>query len=322
MTLMAAAGAAGVARARRRRAAVQHRQLAAGRRVEGACRCAPGRLRTRLHRLMLGSRAPLGPGHAARQADPQVRDDGPRLGAASMVEACARIVHACPRGVRAAWAQVLGRPRSGRAAYGEWRVPDRGRRRHRRPAHPARCTPARWPPRCRDCLGLTELPGLGHMTPVEDAGAVAGGCASSSRTICGRDRTGPATDGRPTARAGEGGDGMSSERVWRARSRSSPARRAGVGELLARKLSARGAKVALVGLEPDELKQVAERLHSRERPLVRRRHRPRGDGAGRARRSRSASGRSTSSSPTRGWRPAVRSSTPTRRPGGGSSRST
>ncbi|MFE9537889.1 SDR family oxidoreductase [Streptomyces sp. NPDC006691] len=36
----------------------------------------------------------------------------------------------------------------------------------------------------------------------------------------------------------------------------------GVGELLARKLSARGAKVALVGLEPDELKRVAARLHS------------------------------------------------------------
>ncbi|MFF3845664.1 SDR family oxidoreductase [Streptomyces sp. NPDC002328] len=35
----------------------------------------------------------------------------------------------------------------------------------------------------------------------------------------------------------------------------------GVGELLARKLSARGASIALVGLEPDELKQVAERLH-------------------------------------------------------------
>ncbi|TFE50958.1 SDR family oxidoreductase [Streptomyces sp. ICN441] len=35
----------------------------------------------------------------------------------------------------------------------------------------------------------------------------------------------------------------------------------GVGELLARRLSARGAKVALVGLEPDELKAVAGRLH-------------------------------------------------------------
>lgn len=35
----------------------------------------------------------------------------------------------------------------------------------------------------------------------------------------------------------------------------------GVGELLARKLSARGAKVALVGLEPDELKRVSGRLH-------------------------------------------------------------
>jgi NAD(P)-dependent dehydrogenase (short-subunit alcohol dehydrogenase family) len=35
----------------------------------------------------------------------------------------------------------------------------------------------------------------------------------------------------------------------------------GVGELLARKLSARGASIALVGLEPDLLKQVGERLH-------------------------------------------------------------
>ncbi|MEU1378293.1 SDR family oxidoreductase [Streptomyces triculaminicus] len=36
----------------------------------------------------------------------------------------------------------------------------------------------------------------------------------------------------------------------------------GVGELLARKLSARGASVALVGLEPDELRRVAGALRS------------------------------------------------------------
>ncbi|MER6294239.1 SDR family oxidoreductase [Streptomyces althioticus] len=35
----------------------------------------------------------------------------------------------------------------------------------------------------------------------------------------------------------------------------------GVGELLARKLSARGATLALVGLEPDALKDVSARLH-------------------------------------------------------------
>ncbi|CAL9503241.1 3-phenylpropionate-dihydrodiol_cinnamic acid-dihydrodiol dehydrogenase [Streptomyces sp. enrichment culture] len=35
----------------------------------------------------------------------------------------------------------------------------------------------------------------------------------------------------------------------------------GVGELLARKLSARGVRVALVGLEPDALEQVSARLH-------------------------------------------------------------
>ncbi|MEC4015252.1 SDR family oxidoreductase [Streptomyces sp. H27-D2] len=36
----------------------------------------------------------------------------------------------------------------------------------------------------------------------------------------------------------------------------------GVGELLARKLAARGAKLALLGLEPDGLKQVSDRLHT------------------------------------------------------------
>ncbi|MEW2341405.1 MULTISPECIES: SDR family oxidoreductase [Streptomyces] len=36
----------------------------------------------------------------------------------------------------------------------------------------------------------------------------------------------------------------------------------GVGELLARKLSARGMKVALVGLEPEVLKEVVDRLHT------------------------------------------------------------
>ncbi|NBM19226.1 SDR family oxidoreductase [Streptomyces sp. GC420] len=39
----------------------------------------------------------------------------------------------------------------------------------------------------------------------------------------------------------------------------------GVGELLARKLSARGVRVALVGLEPGELKRVSERLHTESR---------------------------------------------------------
>ncbi|SDL05801.1 SDR family oxidoreductase [Streptomyces indicus] len=36
----------------------------------------------------------------------------------------------------------------------------------------------------------------------------------------------------------------------------------GVGELLARKLSARGAKIALVGLEPELLKEVSAKLHT------------------------------------------------------------
>ncbi|CAM5436657.1 hypothetical protein SALBM311S_03517 [Streptomyces alboniger] len=91
----------------------------------------------------------------------------------------------------------------------------------------------------------------------------------------------------------------------------------GVGELLARKLSARGATVALVGLEPAALKEVCERLHGLTAatgtpmsPTTRRWLRSPG-------RSRSGSGRSTSSSPTRAWPPAGPSWTPTRRPGGG-----
>jgi NAD(P)-dependent dehydrogenase (short-subunit alcohol dehydrogenase family) len=36
----------------------------------------------------------------------------------------------------------------------------------------------------------------------------------------------------------------------------------GVGELLARKLSARGARIALIGLEPDELKRVGDSLRT------------------------------------------------------------
>ncbi|UNS97475.1 SDR family oxidoreductase [Streptomyces tubbatahanensis] len=36
----------------------------------------------------------------------------------------------------------------------------------------------------------------------------------------------------------------------------------GVGALLARKMAARGAKIALVGLEPDELKRVSDSLHT------------------------------------------------------------
>ncbi|AXK36046.1 SDR family NAD(P)-dependent oxidoreductase [Streptomyces armeniacus] len=39
----------------------------------------------------------------------------------------------------------------------------------------------------------------------------------------------------------------------------------GVGELLARKLAARGARLALVGLEPDELKRVDESLRTESR---------------------------------------------------------
>lgn len=63
---------------------------------------------------------------------------------------------------------------------------------------------------------------------------------------------------RPTYGSRRAHEQGQSGRAGRCRDRGG----SGVGELLARKLSARGAKVALVGLEADALKQVSERLHT------------------------------------------------------------
>ncbi|MET8559379.1 alpha/beta hydrolase [Streptomyces flaveolus] len=123
-----------------------------------------GRVRTWITGRVLGSRAPLGP------VTPVARSvlKYATMGAGSaphMVEACARIVHACPRAVRHAWSAVL-------AALDL----DHGVRRLSPPAavlHGAsdRLTP---PVHARalvaalpHCVGLTELPGVGHMTPIE-----------------------------------------------------------------------------------------------------------------------------------------------------------
>ncbi|MGV9934173.1 alpha/beta fold hydrolase [Streptomyces olivaceoviridis] len=123
-----------------------------------------GRVRTWITGRVLGSRAPLGP------VTPVARSilKYATMGAGSaphMVEACARIVHACPRTARHAWSAVL-------AALDL----DHGVRRLSAPtavlhgasdrltplAH-ARALVAALP----HCVGLTELPGVGHMTPIE-----------------------------------------------------------------------------------------------------------------------------------------------------------
>lgn len=130
-----------------------------------------GRLRTWLTRKILGSRAPLGP------VTPLARRilKYATMGAGSspvMVEACARIVHACPRRVRYAWAHVLDLLDLDHGVR-ELKVPTAvvaGTADRLTPVVHARALVAALP----HCVGSTELPGLGHMTPVEAPELVTG----------------------------------------------------------------------------------------------------------------------------------------------------
>ncbi|MFF1745945.1 alpha/beta fold hydrolase [Streptomyces mirabilis] len=123
-----------------------------------------GRLRTQVTKRILGSAAPLGP------VTPLARRilKYATMGAGSspgMVEACARIVHACPRRVRHAWSKVLDLldlDHGVRALT----VPTAvvvGTADRLTPVVHARALVATLP----NCVGVTELTGLGHMTPVE-----------------------------------------------------------------------------------------------------------------------------------------------------------
>ncbi|MER6783645.1 alpha/beta hydrolase [Streptomyces sp. NPDC000658] len=124
----------------------------------------PGRLRTWLTRHVLGSRAPLGPVTPVAMRILKYATMG--AGAAPhRVEACARIVHACPRRVRHAWSGVLhlldldqdvrrlSVPTAVLVGTADRMTP---------PVHAHRIAAA-----LPHSLGVTELPGVGHMTPVE-----------------------------------------------------------------------------------------------------------------------------------------------------------
>jgi pimeloyl-ACP methyl ester carboxylesterase len=123
-----------------------------------------GRLRTRVTKRILGSAAPLGP------VTPVARWilKYATMGAGSspgMVEACARIVHACPRTVRHAWSKVLDVLDLDHGVR-ELAVPTAvlvGTADRLTPVVHARALVATLP----NCVGITELAGLGHMTPVE-----------------------------------------------------------------------------------------------------------------------------------------------------------
>lgn len=127
------------------------------------------RLRTWLTARIMGSRAPLGPvTPLARRILKYATMGGGST--PDMVEACAHIVHSCPRAVRHDWSRVLARLDLDHAVR-ELRVPTAvvvGTADRLTPPVHARALAAALP----NCVGLTELPGLGHMTPVEAPGPV------------------------------------------------------------------------------------------------------------------------------------------------------
>ncbi|MEW1904292.1 MULTISPECIES: alpha/beta hydrolase [unclassified Streptomyces] len=129
----------------------------------------PGGLRTRLTAAVLGSKAPLGPVNAVSKKVLKYATMGPGS-APEKVDACARIVHACPRGPRHGWSQVLAGldlERDVRAL----RLPVAvlvGTADRLTPAAHSRALAEALP----HCTGFVELPGMGHMTPVEAPEAV------------------------------------------------------------------------------------------------------------------------------------------------------
>ncbi|MGP3922376.1 alpha/beta fold hydrolase [Streptomyces sp. 8N616] len=159
------------------------------------------RIRARVHRALLGTRAPYGPVTPLAKRVLKYATMG-RASTPEMVEACARIVHACPRTVRAAWAHVLGELDLD-AQLERLTVPTAviaGTADRLTPAVHARRIVAALP----NCVGLTELAGLGHMTPVEAPDVVTGAIRDLVRdhlsvrdhhSVCGHD----GVRDRPTA---------------------------------------------------------------------------------------------------------------------------
>lgn len=163
MTLMAAAGRPGV---REHAAAVLLCSTGSSRLVAESeiLPIRAGAFRTGLTRAVLGARAPLGP---VTPVSRWILKYG-TMGAGSSperVDACARIVHACPRRARVAWGHVLA-DLDLESGVRELRIPTAvvvGTQDRLTPPVHARAIAAALP----QCVGLTELTGMGHMTPVE-----------------------------------------------------------------------------------------------------------------------------------------------------------
>jgi pimeloyl-ACP methyl ester carboxylesterase len=130
-----------------------------------------GPVRTWITARILGSRAPLGPVTAVAKRILKYATMGAGS-APHMVEACARIVHACPRAVRHAWSRVLEAldlDHGVRELHAPTAIVHGASDRLTPPVH-ARALVAALP----HCVGLTELTGVGHMTPIEAPELVTG----------------------------------------------------------------------------------------------------------------------------------------------------
>ncbi|MFD4026402.1 alpha/beta fold hydrolase [Streptomyces sp. NPDC058576] len=128
-----------------------------------------GALRTRLTTAVLGAKAPLGPVNPVSRKILKYATMGTGS-APDRVDACARIVHACPRRARVEWGHVLS-DLDLAAGVRQLRVPTAviaGTDDRLTPPVHARAIAAALPVG----LGLTELTGTGHMTPVEAPEAV------------------------------------------------------------------------------------------------------------------------------------------------------
>ncbi|MDJ1136411.1 alpha/beta fold hydrolase [Streptomyces iconiensis] len=143
------------------------------------------------HRALLGASAPLGPVTPLTRKALAYGTLGPRP-LPETAEATARIVHACPTGVRSAWGGVLaGLDLAAKVPY--LKAPTAvvtGTRDRLTPLPHARRLAAMLP----DCTGVHELEGRGHMTPLEEPGSV-----SAVLTGLARDHLTGATQGSAAA---------------------------------------------------------------------------------------------------------------------------
>jgi pimeloyl-ACP methyl ester carboxylesterase len=128
-----------------------------------------GRLRTGITRRILGARAPLGPVTPLSMRTLRYGTMGPAT-PKDRVRSCVEMVHACPREARVGWSQVLD-TLDLELGVRELAVPTAvlaGEADRLTPPGHARRLAEHLP----ECAGLTLLPGIGHMSPVEAPEAV------------------------------------------------------------------------------------------------------------------------------------------------------